>query len=86
MDGEEEVQLYIRRVNSEMVLNFFNNLEGENIFSFVFLFVDIVEIYTKNAICQMDLILVSSLAQLFSGQTWWLTLVIFRRLQSCEML
>ena len=46
VDGEEEVQLYIRRVNSEMVLNFFNNLEGENIFSFVFLFVDIVEIYT----------------------------------------
>lgn len=32
VDGEEEVQLYIRRVNSEMVLNFFNNLEGENIF------------------------------------------------------
>ena len=46
VDGEEEVQLYIRRVNSEMVLNFFNNLEGENIFSFVFLFVDVVEIYT----------------------------------------
>lgn len=46
VDGEEEVQLYVRRVNSEMVLNFFNNLEGENIFSFVFLFVDMVEIYT----------------------------------------